>query len=103
MTITITRDLICDGDDDSCVGTRIEEMPLYGIERIIGIDPTIPTGTAKVAFRLYDGDEKLYYEGELDDDPDAANQSAALRWGETMAGCATIRVKRGRKWMAEIG
>lgn len=100
---TITKDLICDGLDDSAVGTVVEEMPLYGIERLIGEDATIPGDGKTVAFRLYDDDGELYYEGTMTDDEDAANQSAALRWGESFAGCTTVKVKRGRKWTQEIG
>ena len=100
---TITRDLICDGEADSSVGTTVEEMPLYGIERVMGVDPAVATATERVKFRLYDDDGELYYEGELDDDDDCENQSAALRWGEAMAGCTRIDVLRDGKWIGEIG
>jgi len=96
---TITVDKI---DDGEAVGTVVEEMPLYGIERAMGQDPAVPGHGPTVQFRLLDDDGEVYYLGELTDDDECLNQSAALRWGETMSGCAWIEVKRGNAWMAEI-
>jgi hypothetical protein len=99
---TITIDKIADGEADSAVGTTVQEMPLYGIERMMGQDPTIPAEGELVEFRLLDDDGEVYYLGKLTDDDECENQSAALRWGETMAGCAWIEVKRGNAWVCEI-
>ena len=98
----ITRDLTgCDGETGS-VGRVIDEMPLYGMERLMGVSPQIPIASETVRFRMFDDDGELYYEGELDDDADCENQSAALRWGETMGGCTLIEVMRNGTWTAEI-
>jgi hypothetical protein len=56
-----------------------------------------------VKFRLYDDDGELYYEGVLEDDDDCENQTAALRWGESMAGCTRITVERDGEYVQEIG
>lgn len=98
MTITIDRDLI----DSGAAGTELDEMPLFGIECVFGVDPGVPDEGAVIKFRLYDDDGILYYEGRLNDDDECINQSAALRWGETFAGCTYIKVQRGREWRQEI-
>lgn len=56
-----------------------------------------------VRFRLLDDDREVYYGGLLHDDPEALNQTAALRFGEGDAGCTIIEMKRGEKWEVEIG
>lgn len=70
-------------------------------------------GKGRVRFRLYDGDDILYYEGQLDDDDRCENQLDALEWGKGYAGCTTIKVKRmyrevitdtvAHEWKQEIG
>jgi hypothetical protein len=82
----------------------VSRMPLYGVERAMGVDDRLPDSRKPVVnFRLYDDDGELMYEGFCDDDDECENQSAALRWGETMAGCTRIDVKRDDKWIGEIG
>ena len=109
---TITRDLIWEGPpadnrDRPATGLQVDEMPLYAMERIVmraeGLDNKLPSGLTLIPFKLYDDDGECYYHGVLDDDEDCTNQSAALRWGETMAGCTTIKVKRDGKLVQEIG
>jgi hypothetical protein len=108
MAVIIDADLIndTDGSDwgvESRNGTTIEEMPLFGIEKIMGEDPSLPrTDLTMIAFRLYDGDGELYYQGRLHDDDECINQAAALRFGEADAGCAIIKVKRDGEWIQEI-
>lgn len=82
---------------------EIHRMPLYGIERVLGMDDELPAfGLPFVEFKLYDDDDNLLYKGALSDDDEAVNQSAALRWGETMAGATTILVRRNGKFVQEI-
>lgn len=82
----------------------ISEMPLYGVERMMGESSALPNVWDKVIeFQLYDDDDELYYSGLLHDDDDCLNQSAVLRWGETMGGCTLIKVKRDGEWVVEIG
>ena len=81
----------------------IESLPQYGMERLVGMDDSIPNGNLPtVKFKMFDDDGGLMCSGELDDDPDCANQSAALRWGESMYGCTVIKVERDRKFVQEI-
>lgn len=90
--------------DDTMMCVEITEAPLYAMERILGIDPTLPgDGLPTVSFKLFDDDGELYYSGVLSDDDECENQSAALRWGETMAGCAIVKVKRNGEFVQEIG
>lgn len=104
MTVIIDKDYINeDMPDFNRTGMVLGQMPQYGVEKVLGIDPTIPAGDTLVKFRLYDDDGELCYEGRLNDDDDCENQSAALRFGEADAGCTTILVLRGRKWTQEIG
>lgn len=102
--IVIKQDLIGDdGNFQSRVGTVVTAMPLYGIERAAGFNGSIPMSGQRIEFRLKDDDGEIYYVGELDDDEESLNQQAALRWGESDAGCTTIEVKRDGKWIQEIG
>ena len=90
--------------DGERMSEEIHETPLYVMERVLGIDPTLPAfGLPFVRFKLFDDDGELYYSGALSDDDAGENQMAALRWGETMAGCTTIKVERGGKFVQEIG
>lgn len=66
-------------------------------------EPSLPNEGEEVAFLLFDDDGELYYSGWLNDDPDCANQSAALKWAAADAGCTTIKVLRDGKWVQEIG
>lgn len=110
MAFIIRYDAVSDGAE---IGRRFDKIPLYGIERAMGIDDTLPDAEdgsklLLVKFKMYDDDGELYYEGELHDDADCMNQSAALRWGESNAGCTTIKVFRegsesGDRWIQEIG
>jgi hypothetical protein len=104
VTVIIDQDHINeDKPEFDRSGTVLEETPLYGVERVMGIDPAIPAGDNLVKFRLFDDDGELYYEGRLTDDDECENQSAALRFGEADAGCTTILVLRGHMWTQEIG
>lgn len=107
--IVIDKDHIFDGEGQTRAGVTIDTMPQYIIERILGEgEQTLPdaldVGEGKlVRFRLYDDDGELYYEGRLHDDDECVNQSAALRFGESDAGCTTIKVLRDGEWKQEIG
>ncbi len=98
MAFKITFDHL----DNTHVGILVEEMPLYGIERVAGVDPSLPVTEQQLLFRLYDDDGTLCYTGWAHDDDEAVNQSAALRWGETDAGCTVIKVSRNREYVQEI-
>lgn len=97
--IRIARDHL----DRKPMHEEIHETPQYVAERILGIDPTLPAfGLPFVRFQLFDDDGELYYSGALSDDDECENQLAALRWGETMAGCTTIKVERNGEFVQEI-
>lgn len=100
---TITEDHIAYPDEPSRVGYTLDVMPLYGIERVMHVDPAIPTAVAQVKFRLRDEDNEIHYVGLLDDDDDCENQMAALRFGESDTGACIIEVMRDGKWVMEIG
>lgn len=96
--IRVARDL----EGQRCA-IEIDRMPLYGIERVIGVDDELPAfGLPFVRFRLYDDDGELVFSGALSDDDECENQSAALRWGETMAGATVVKVERNGEWVQEI-
>lgn len=98
--ILVARDHL----DGEKMSLEIHECPQYALERILGIDPSLPAfGLPFVRFQLFDDDGELYYSGALSDDDECENQSAALRWGEAMAGCTTIKVERQGKYVQEIG
>ena len=83
----------------------VDETPLYGIERQMGVDPALPRspeGTEMVEFRLYDDDDNFVYGGVLDDDDEGENQLAALRYGEADEGATRIEVKRGEMFVQEV-
>lgn len=82
---------------------ELDRMPLYGIERALGEDDSLPVAESRVAFKLYDDDGEFIYGGMLDDDDECVNQSAALRYGESDEGATVIKVKRGADWRQEIG
>ena len=104
MTVIIDKDFINEDDPTyNRSGTVLNETPQYGIERAMGVDPSIPAGDNLVKFRLFDDDGELYYEGRLTDDDDCENQSAALRFGEADAGATVILVERNGEWVMEIG
>jgi hypothetical protein len=103
MAVIIDHDLIAEPGKKSRAGETIEEMPLFGIEKIMGEDPSLPrTDLTMIAFRLYDDDGELYYQGRLHDDDECINQAAALRFGEADAGCTRIEVRRDGEWVQEI-
>lgn len=56
-----------------------------------------------VAFRIYDDDGVLYYSGRLVDDDYADSQSEALAFATWDAGATTIKVRRGNRWVQDIG
>ncbi len=97
--IRVTHDHL----DDVAMDETIERAPLYVMEAMLGVTGEIPHDGKTVKFQMYDDDGELYYSGELTDDDECENQLAALRWGETMAGCSTIKVRRGNGWEQEIG
>lgn len=85
-------------------GLVIEEMPLYGLERALGESSEIPNEGPTIAFRTVDDDGTWTHQGELTDDDECINQSAALRWAEADAGATRIFVRRpGQGWKEEIG
>jgi hypothetical protein len=63
----------------------------------------LPRNAPKVRFRMKDDDGQVYYEGWLHNDDECLNQDAALHYGRADAGCTTIEVKLGGKWVQEIG
>jgi len=54
-------------------------------------------------FKLYDGDDELYYEGWLFNDTGCFVQQFVLRWAEADSSCTTIEVLLDGKWVQEIG
>lgn len=106
MTVHIHKDFIYSDDEpgeQGDAGYVLDRMPMYGVERMMGIDDSIPSQGKTVEFRLFDDDGVLCYEGVLTDDEECTNQTAALRWGEGNGGCTLIEVKRDGSWVAEIG
>lgn len=107
--VIFEKDHIFDGEGQTREGVILRTMPLYIMERVMGIEEedlpnALDLGENKlILFRLYDDDGELYYEGRLHDDDDCENQSAALRFGESDAGCTTIKVFRDGEWKQEIG
>jgi hypothetical protein len=88
--------------DSGQAGVTVYVRPTFALQRLaFGAPSELHDENGLVAFRLYDGDGRLYYEGRLGDDNEAENQLAALRWGETMAGATELHVKRGRSWVRE--
>lgn len=84
MQWAITRDHVCTraADDPSAVG----------VGNFKGDRHALP-----FAFRLYDDDGHLYYEGRSDDrDSEAAFEP--LDWAERYAGCTEIRYQYGNTW-----
>ena len=92
-----------EGDETNAAGRVVENMPLYGMERVMGVDDSLPEAENLIPFRLYDDDGELMLSGQLHDDPDCINQSAALRYGESYAGCTYILVKRNTAWLQDVG
>lgn len=69
-------------------------------------DGTLIAEGPVVAFRLYDDDGELYYEGvfgDAEDDNGDTQYDAVLNFGEYDAGCTTVKVNRGNAWVQEIG
>lgn len=100
---TVTKDHTAD-EGATPIFVEVFKMPLYGIERVMGVADDLPGGGGNVIeFRAYDDDDDLMLEGMLDDDPECENQSAVLRYSESFAGCTYIKVKRGSQWVQEIG
>lgn len=62
----------------------------------------LPEGPA-VRFRMKDDDGNIYFGGWLNNDKEGLNQQAALAYGMHDAGCTTIEIKVGEKWIQEIG
>jgi hypothetical protein len=104
VTVIIDKDYInADAPEFDRTGTVLEEAPLYVIEKVMRVNPSIPAGDNMIKFKLFDDDGELYYEGRLTDDAECENQSAALRFGEADAGCTLIIVERNGQWVQEIG
>jgi hypothetical protein len=103
----ITRDHLNEtndelGPDFNRVGVSGESINV-GLGRIAPEYVDLPNTQALIAFRAYDDDGELYYEGVLHDDDEALNQQAALGYCRNDAGCTTIKVKRQGKWVQDIG
>ncbi len=93
-----------DHDGHQHIDETVDTMPLYGIEKMMGVDDTLPAAHADlIKFKAYDDDGGLMAEGLLHDDDEASNQSAALRFAEAEWGCTTIKVLRDGGWTQEIG
>lgn len=113
MVVVIEKDHISEPErgDTPRVGWRIYYHPRSAYEQVVMSvigeeEKQLPDGLdgfPAIPFRMYDDDGELYYEGQLSDDPDCANQSAALRFGESDAGCTRIEVLRDGEWKQEIG
>lgn len=99
----ITRDFTGEEYAYSAVNIEVYKMPLYGIERAAGVDDALPANGNVISFRLYDDDDNLVLSGNLDDDEECTNQTAALRYGESYAGATRIDVQRDGEWCTEIG
>lgn len=99
----ITKDHVAQDGDRNREGMAFNNMPQYGMERAAGLDDTLPRGFTCLPFQLWDEDGELHYEGVLSDDPDATNQLAALRFGESDTGATIIKVLRDGEWKVEIG
>lgn len=92
----IDKDYISDdGDRVGVEGHKFFDFPL--------VENDLPTTDKLIRFRMKDDDGEIYYEGELHNDSEAKNQLMALEFGKFDAGCTTIEVKVGRKWIQEIG
>ena len=110
MAWGITSDHIWEEGDDpkyKAVGTMEEHARIPIEAYVLGHEsPELPGKPLPfIDFRLYDDDGELYFEGRLHDDDDCENQASALKWGESFAGCTTIKVNRqdGKGWVLEIG
>lgn len=108
----IDRDYLNTGKyaDESRVGHHEEHSRIPVVAAMIGLESEeLPshaedgTELPLVRFRLKDDDGEVYFGGELHDDDECLNQSAALSYGEGDAGCTTIEVKRDNEWVLEIG
>ena len=112
MAWRITRDYLFEAEVNpgkvgarSVVGATESHTRIPAIAAVAEFEsePLPSDNLEEVEFRLYDDDGELYYEGMLHDDDECLNQEAALRWGEGDAGCTLIKVKRGERWVVEIG
>lgn len=81
---------------------RLNTMPQYAIERLIGADDSLAEAPTVVECQLWDDDGELCATGTVPDDDECENQVAALRYGETCWGCTRIMVKRNGGWVQEI-
>lgn len=110
MAWHIDRDYLAEGGSESRVGheEEHERIPLV-LAVALGVESgELPSrdaqgnGLPHVRFRLLDDDGEVYYGGWLHDDDECENQLAVLRYGESDAGCTTVEVKRGDKWVQEV-
>lgn len=102
MTVEFHKDHLDNEDMD----VILNAMPLYGIERMAGVDDELPmrgSWRGATRFKVYDDDGNLCGSGLLDDDDECENQTAALRWAEGNWGATTIKVLRNGKWTQDIG
>jgi hypothetical protein len=81
----------------------LPSMPLYGIERIGGLDDSLSLEGDPFPFICMDDDGCLTHAGWLLNDDDCRNQSAALRYAETDAGATRILVFGPNGYEQEIG
>ncbi len=83
---------------------RLGKMPLYGLERAMGVDDTLPTTPQFTDFITFDDDGNICHTGVLTNDDECENQTAALRWAETDAGATRILVRNNQgEWDQVIG
>jgi len=59
--------------------------------------------TKYIKFRCKDDDGNTYYSGVMVDNDNCDAQEDILNWSMNDAGCVLVEVKRGDKWVAEIG
>ena len=81
----------------------LPSIPLYGIERIGGVDDSLSDKGDPIPFLTLDDDGGVTHFGWLKNDEDCTNQSAALRYAETDAGATRILILGPNGWEQEIG
>jgi hypothetical protein len=92
-----------DHDEKKPMDVKLDDLPLYGIERAAGVHTTLPRAGATAHFLTLDDDGNPMGSGWLHDDPECENQTAALRYAESTWGATVIKVARAGDWKQEIG
>ncbi|SRR6266496_5036657 len=100
----ITKDYLEEMFETSQVGTQFEYQAMldWWDWDLPDLDGWIPK--EKTAFKLYDDDGELYYEGWLHNDDECIVQQFVLGWAKADSGCTTIKVSVGESgFIQEIG